>query len=45
VAVVAAIVTALSVLRTPVSEEAEERAEMVALSAEEPAMPFERQAA
>ena len=45
VAVVAAIATALAVLRTPVSEEAEERAEAVALTAEEPAMPFERQAA
>jgi EmrB/QacA subfamily drug resistance transporter len=45
VAVLAAIATALAVLRTPVSEEAEERAEAVALTAEEPAMPFERQAA
>jgi EmrB/QacA subfamily drug resistance transporter len=45
VAVVAAIATAVTLLRTPVSEEAEERAESVALVAEEPAMPFERQAA
>jgi hypothetical protein len=34
----------VAVLRTPASEEAEERAD-VALAAEEPAMPFERQAA
>jgi EmrB/QacA subfamily drug resistance transporter len=45
VAVVAAIATAMTLLRTPMSEEAEERAESVALVAEEPAMPFERQAA
>ena len=45
VAVVAAIATAVTLLRTPVSEEAEERAESVALVADEPAMPFERQAA
>ena len=45
VAVVAAIATAVTLLRTPVSEEAEERAETVAFVAEEPAMPFERQAA
>ena len=45
VAVVAAIATAVTLLRTPASEEAEERAATVALVAEEPAMPFERQAA
>ncbi|HEX3977541.1 MAG TPA: MFS transporter [Solirubrobacteraceae bacterium] len=45
VAVVAAIATAVTLLRTPVSEEAEELAESVALVAEEPAVPFERQAA
>ena len=45
VAVLAAIATAVTLLRTPVSEAAEERAETVALVAEEPAMPFERQAA
>ena len=45
VAVVAAIVTAVTVLRTPVSEEAEEMAQTVALVTEEPAMPLERQAA
>ena len=44
-AVVAAIATAVTLLRTPASEEAEERAATVALVAEEPAMPFERQAA
>jgi EmrB/QacA subfamily drug resistance transporter len=43
--VAAAIATALVLLRTPVSEEVQERAEAVALVAEEPAMPFERQAA
>jgi hypothetical protein len=45
VAVVAAIATAVAVLRTPVPAETEKRAETVALTAEEPAMPFERQAA
>ncbi|HEX3691608.1 MAG TPA: MFS transporter [Solirubrobacteraceae bacterium] len=45
VAVVAAIATAVAVLRTPASEEAEELARSVTLVAEEPAMPFERQAA
>jgi len=45
VAVVAAIATAMALLRTPVSEEAEQRAESLALVTEEPAMPFERQAA
>ena len=45
VAVIAAITTAVALLRTPVSEEAEEMAETVALVTEEPAMPFERQAA
>ncbi len=45
VAVIAAIATAVTLLRTPLSEEAEERAETVAFVAEEPAMPFERQAA
>jgi EmrB/QacA subfamily drug resistance transporter len=44
-AVIAAIATAVTVLRTPASQEAEERAEAVALVAEKPAMPFERQAA
>ena len=44
-AVVAAIATAVTLLRTPVSAEAEERAEAVALTAEEPAMPLQRQAA
>jgi MFS family permease len=44
-AVIAAIATALVLLRTPVSEEAEERTEAVALVTEEPSMPFERQAA
>jgi EmrB/QacA subfamily drug resistance transporter len=44
-AVIAAIATALVLLRTPVSEEAEGRAEAVALVTEEPSMPFERQAA
>jgi hypothetical protein len=32
-------------LRSPVSEETEERAEAVALVTEEPSIPFERQAA
>ncbi len=45
VAVVAAITTAVALLRTPVSAEAEEMAEAVALVTEEPAMPFEHQAA
>ena len=45
VAVIAAIATAGALLRTPVSAEAEERAESVTLVTEEPAMPFERQAA
>jgi uncharacterized transporter YbjL len=45
VAVIAAITTAVALLRTPVSEEAEKMAESVALVTEEPAMPFERQAA
>ena len=45
VAVVAAIVTAMGLLRTPASEDAEETAEAMSLVAEEPAMPFERQAA
>ena len=45
VAVIAAIATAVTVLRTPAPVEAEERAQPVALLAEEPAMPFERQAA
>ena len=45
VAVIAAITTAVTLLRTPVSEEAEELAEPVSLVEEEPAMPFERQAA
>jgi MFS family permease len=45
VAVIAAITTAVTLLRTPRSEEAEELAETVALVADEPAMPFERQAA
>jgi MFS family permease len=45
VAVVAAIATAVTVLRTPVSEEAAEMAQTVALVTEEPAMPLERQAA
>jgi EmrB/QacA subfamily drug resistance transporter len=45
VAVIAAITTAVALLRTPVSVEAEEMAETVALVTEEPAMPFERQAA
>ena len=45
VAVIAAIATAMTVLRSPVSEEIEERAEPVALVAEEPAVSFERQAA
>ena len=44
-AVIAAIATAVTLLRSPVPEETEERAEAVALVAEEPAMPFERQAA
>jgi EmrB/QacA subfamily drug resistance transporter len=44
-AVVAAIVTAVTVLRTPRTEETQERAETLARSHEEPAMPFERQAA
>jgi EmrB/QacA subfamily drug resistance transporter len=43
--VIAAIATSLVVLRTPVSEAAEERAEAVSLTVEEPSMPFERQAA
>jgi EmrB/QacA subfamily drug resistance transporter len=43
--VVAAIATALLLLRTPVSEEVEERAEAVSLVPEEPVMPFEHQAA
>jgi EmrB/QacA subfamily drug resistance transporter len=45
VAVIAAITTAVALLRTPVSVEAEEMAETVALVTAEPAMPFERQAA
>ena len=45
VAVIAAITTAVTLLRTPVSEEAEELAETVSLVEQEPAMPFERQAA
>ena len=45
VAVVAAIATAVTLLRTPASEEAEQRAASMARVAEEPAMPFERQAA
>jgi EmrB/QacA subfamily drug resistance transporter len=45
VAVIAAITTAVALLRTPVSEEADKMAESVALVTEEPAMPFERQAA
>ncbi len=45
VAVIAAITTAVTLLRTPVSEEAKELAEPVSLVEEEPAMPFERQAA
>ncbi len=45
VAVIAAVATAVTLLRTPVSEEIEERAEAVALVTEEPSMPFERQAA
>ncbi len=45
VAVIAAITTAVTLLRTPVSEEAEELTAMVSLVEEEPAMPFERQAA
>ncbi len=45
VAVIAAITTAVTLLRTPRSEEADEFAETVALVADEPAMPFERQAA
>jgi EmrB/QacA subfamily drug resistance transporter len=46
VAVIAAIATAVAVLRTPASrEEAEELAEPAALVAEGRAMPFERQAA
>ena len=44
-AVIAAITTAVTLLRTPVSEEAEELAEPVSLVEQEPAMPFERQAA
>ena len=44
-AVVAALVTAVTLLRTPASEEAEESPDAVALVTEEPAMPFERQAA
>ncbi|MGZ4165816.1 MAG: MFS transporter [Solirubrobacteraceae bacterium] len=44
-AVIAAIATAVALLRTPVSEEAEERAETAPFVEEEPAMPFERQAA
>jgi EmrB/QacA subfamily drug resistance transporter len=44
-AVIAAIATAVTLLRSPVSEETEEPAESGALVAEEPAMPFERQAA
>ena len=45
VAVIAAITTAVTLLRTPMSEEAEELAETVSLVEQEPAMPFERQAA
>ena len=45
VAVIAAITTAVTLLRTPRSEQADEFAETVALVADEPAMPFERQAA
>ena len=45
VAVIAAIATAVTVLRTPAPVEAEERAQPVALLAEESAVPFERQAA
>ena len=45
VAVIAAIATAVTVLRTPASQAAEERAAPVALVAEEPAVSFERQAA
>jgi MFS family permease len=43
--VIAAIATSLAVLRTPVSEAAEEQAEAVSLTVEEPTIPFERQAA
>ena len=45
VAVVAAIIAAVSLLRTPASHEAEQTGPAVSLVAEEPAMPFERQAA
>jgi MFS family permease len=45
VAVIAAITTAVTLLRTPASEEAEELTATVSLLEEEPAMPFERQAA
>ena len=45
VAVIAAITTAVTLLRTPVSEEAKELAEPASLVEEEPAMAFERQAA
>jgi EmrB/QacA subfamily drug resistance transporter len=45
VSVIAAIATSLAVLRTPVSEAAEETAEAVSFTVEEPSMPFERQAA
>jgi hypothetical protein len=45
VAVIAAIATAVTVLRTPAPVEAEERAQPVALLTEESAVPFERQAA
>ena len=45
VSIIAAITTAVTLLRRPVSEQAEELAETVSLVEEEPAMPFERQAA
>ncbi|HEY2319317.1 MAG TPA: MFS transporter [Solirubrobacteraceae bacterium] len=45
ISVVAAIATALVVLRTPASDEVEERAEAVPLVRDDPAMPLERQAA
>jgi MFS family permease len=44
-AVIAAITTAAALLRTPASSEVQEIAEPVALVADEPALPFERQAA
>jgi EmrB/QacA subfamily drug resistance transporter len=45
VSIIAAITTAVTLLRRPVSERAEELAETVSLVEEEPAMQFERQAA